>query len=66
MKWLFVVYGLAWFAVIIAFVLGLRWGWWAMVAMAIGSLWYLVPGTVISVLSLIVLMLPTIRDAYVR
>ena len=66
MKWLFVVYGLAWFAVIIAFVLGLSWGWWAMVAMAVGSLWYLVPGTVISALTLIMLMLPAIRHAYVR
>ncbi len=64
MKWLFVVYGLVWLAAIVAFALGLQWEWWAMVAMAVGSLWYLVPGTVISALVLLGLSLPTIRHAY--
>ena len=53
MKMLFVVYGLAWLAVIAAFMLGLGWAWRAMMTMAVGSRWYLVPGTVISALTLI-------------
>lgn len=64
MKWLFVLYGVTWLAVIIAFVLHARWAWWAMIAMAVGSLWYLVPGTVLSVLALVLLLSPAIRAHY--
>lgn len=63
-KWLFVVYGVAWLAIVVAFVLGAAWAWWPMLAMAVGSLWYLVPGTVMSALIIVVLLLPPVRRAY--
>lgn len=64
MKWLFVVYGVVWLAVIVTFLLGAGWAWWAMVAMAVASLWYLVPGTLISVVTLVLLALPAIRSRF--
>lgn len=64
MKWIFVAYGTTWLVVIVAFALEQAWAWWAMAALAIGSLWYLIPGTLISVLILVLLMLPGVRSAY--
>lgn len=61
MKWLFVVYGLVWLGVLVAFALGWRWAWWATAALAAGSLWYLVPGTVLSAVTLVLLVLPGMR-----
>jgi hypothetical protein len=56
MKWIFVTYGAAWLAIAVAFVLGLPWAWVAMLIAAIGSLWYLVVGTVTSVVIITLLM----------
>lgn len=63
-KWLFVVYGSIWLLVIAAFTLGHRWAWWAMAVLAVGSLWYLIPGTAISVIVLVLLLLPAVRSTY--
>jgi hypothetical protein len=52
MKASFAVYGLAWLAVIIAYLVGAGWAWRAMLLAAILSLWYLPLGTVISLLVL--------------
>ncbi|HEX2028912.1 MAG TPA: hypothetical protein VHF25_13030 [Nitriliruptorales bacterium] len=64
MKWFFVLFGLFWLAAIAGFCLRRPWSWWAMVAFAVGSLWYLVPGAVISVVVLALLLLPTLRSGY--
>lgn len=64
MKWIFVAYGIAWLVAILAFVAEQPWAWWAMVAFGVGSLWYLVPGTVVSLLVLVLLLLPSLRAAY--
>lgn len=63
MKGAFVVYGATWLTVIGAFAGGQTWAWWAMLVLAVGSSWYLVPGTVISVV-VVLLVLPGVRSAY--
>ena len=55
-KAFFAVYGLAWLAVTVGFLLGARWGWSAMVTFAVGSLWYLPVGTMLSVIQLVLLL----------
>lgn len=63
MKLIFVVYGLAWLGVIGAFLAGRSWAWTAMLAAAIGSLWYLPFGTLLGVVQVVLLLLPVARDA---
>ena len=55
MKWIFVIYGTAWLIVIGFYAFGASWGWKAMMAFAIGSLWYLMLGTGFSLLVIILL-----------
>ncbi len=55
MKLIFVVYGLIWLAVIVGFILGADWSWWAMLLAAALSLWYLPFGTLLGVIQIILL-----------
>jgi hypothetical protein len=64
MKLVFVVYGAVWFGGLIGFVRGERWGWRAMAAGATGSSWYLLVGTIHSVLILLLLFTPPVRRAF--
>ena len=57
MKLFFVVYGLAWLAIVAAFVRRRAWALKAMAVAAAGSLWYLVIGTVASAIQLALLAL---------
>ncbi len=50
MKSVFICYGLAWFTAIIFFVLGDGRAKWAVMALSVGTLWYLPVGTAISLL----------------
>lgn len=52
MKMIFVVYGLMGLAFAIAFAMNASWSWTAMLVVSIGSLWYLMPGTVLSVVQI--------------
>lgn len=61
MKTVFVGYGALWLGVIVAFVLGRQWAWIAMMIAAVGSLWYLVIGTVTSILVVALLLVPAVR-----
>ncbi len=61
MKAIFVVYGVAWLAILVAFAAGTQWAWLAMLIAAIGSLWYLVPGTIISLVIIGLLFVPGVR-----
>lgn len=63
MKSIFVAYGLAWIAIVIAFVTEVSWAWVAMLVTAVGSLWYLVVGTITSALVIVLLLLPGVRAA---
>ena len=64
MKTFFVVYGVAWIVVTVAFAREQTWSWPAMLLLALGSLWYLTVGTVISALVAILLFIPSMRDLY--
>lgn len=61
MKATFVAYGIAWLAVIAAFVAGLRRSRGLMVTAAAGALWYLPFGTLFGLLQIGLLLLPRMR-----
>jgi hypothetical protein len=63
-KTFFVAYGLVWLAVIVAFALKQEWSWMAMLVLALGSVWYLTVGTVISLLVALLLFAPAVRDLH--
>ena len=62
MKWAFVIYGAVWIAIAVMFVAGVGWARLGMIFAAFGSLWYLIVGTVISLLVLVLLFLPLVRS----
>lgn len=62
MKLFFVGYGLAWLAATAAFVRRIRGSWAAMAGFASGSLWYLVAGTVSSIVQLGLLLVLRRRE----
>lgn len=61
MKLVFLGYGVAWLAVIGAFVARRAWAWKAMLIAAIGSLWYLPFGTLLGLVQIALLLTPTVR-----
>lgn len=61
MKLIFVGYGAAWLVVMAFFIAGARWAPAAMLALAIGSLWYLWTGTVISLIQVAILLILILR-----
>lgn len=62
MKSIHAVIGAAWLVMIIAFILGAGWAWWGMLGCAIAALWYAPVGTVLSVVQIILLLWPSLRD----
>lgn len=56
MKLAFVGLGTAWLAAAVGLALGAEWARWLGIALAVATLWYLVPGTVISVAVLALLL----------
>ncbi len=61
MKWAFVIYGAAFLAVLVAFMLGASWAWMGMIVVAVLGLWHLPFGTLINVVVIALLQLPTLR-----
>lgn len=61
MKWIFVVYGTAFIAVLIEFVRGASWAWWGMILVALLGLWHLPFGTLINVLVIALLQLSSLK-----
>ena len=57
MKTIFLLYGLAWLAVIVSYLLQVPWGWTAMLVAAIGSLWYLPFGTLLGLIQIVLLII---------
>ena len=55
MKMIFLVWGLSGLAITFCFAVNLGWSWKGMLIINICSLWYLVPGTGLSVLQIILL-----------
>jgi hypothetical protein len=56
MRWTFILYGVAWIAITICFLIGLRWARAAMLVAAIGSLWFLPFGTLLSLVQIVLLV----------
>ncbi len=61
MKTIFLAYGGLWLIVIACFIFQVSWAWWAMLVAAIGSLWYWPFGTMLDVLQIILLLMPSLR-----
>ncbi len=64
MKLIFLVFGLAWLVVTVAFALEASWAWVLMLVFAVAALWYLVVGTVASLVMIVLLVLPPVRDTH--
>ena len=63
MKTIFLVYGVLWLIVIACFIFQVSWAWWAMLIAAAGSLWYLPYGTLLGIVQIVVLLMPSLRVA---
>jgi len=59
----FVVLGVLWLVVAAGVAAGAGWAWTAGLVLPVGTLWYLVPGTVLSVVVLLLLLSPPVRRA---
>ena len=64
MKLFFVTFGIAWLVALLSFLFGKKAGWVAMLTFAAGSLWYLVPGTLLSLCIIGLLLVPRVRRIY--
>lgn len=64
MKLAFVVFGVAWLSLVLAFVLEASWSWLGLLILAATTLWYLPIGTITSLLVAALLFLPAVRDMY--
>jgi hypothetical protein len=56
MKSIFVVYGVVWIVIVVAFIRGATWAWTAMLIAAAGALWYLPVGTFLSLVQIVLLV----------
>jgi hypothetical protein len=56
MKVIFVVYGLSWLVIAVAFMLGAKWAWLAMFTASVATLWYLPVGTIFGLIQLVLLL----------
>ncbi len=61
-KCLHLLLGLAWLVALLVFVLRPASGWWAILGCAVASLWYLPMGTLMSIIVLVLLLTPQIRN----
>ena len=61
MKCVFVAYGLAYLGVTGAMVLGASQAWWGILFMAVLGLWYVPFGTLINIVVIVLLSLPSLR-----
>jgi len=57
MKVLFVLWGLAGLTMTFCFAINLEWAWAGLLIVSISALWYLVPGTALNVLQIILLVI---------
>ncbi len=62
MKSIFVVYGLVYLIVMVAFLLKASWAWSAMLIAAALGLWHLPFGTLINLIVIVLLLLPPLRS----
>jgi hypothetical protein len=63
MKLIFVVLGMLWVVTGIGVAVQASWVWPLGLVLSVATLWYLIPGTVVSLLVLVLLLTPPIRRA---
>jgi hypothetical protein len=63
MKAAFVVMGLLWLALGFGVALESSWAWVTGLVLSVGTLWYLAPGTIISLAVILLLLTPPVRRA---
>jgi hypothetical protein len=56
MKMIFVLYGLSWLVIALAFLLRASWAWLAMFVASVATLWYLPVGTLFGLIQLVLLL----------
>lgn len=61
MKTIHLVLGMVWLGVMAAFLVHAPWAWWGMLLCAVAGLWYLPFGTLLSLIQLVLLLLPSVR-----
>jgi hypothetical protein len=61
MKSIFLIYGLAFLATMAAFLMKASWAWAAMITLAVLGLWHLPFGTLINLIIIVLLFLPSLR-----
>jgi hypothetical protein len=59
----FVVFGVLWLVLAAGVATGAGWPWTAGLVLAVGTLWYLVPGTALSIVVLLLLVSQPVRRA---
>lgn len=64
MKGIHVLVGGVWLVVIVCFALRLPWAWTGMLICAVGGLWYLPFGTLLSIVQIVLLFLPAVRQSF--
>lgn len=62
MKSSFIIYGLAWLTFIFCYAKRYKWALWAMLLAAVGTLWYLWIGTIASLIIIILLLIPAVKN----
>jgi hypothetical protein len=62
MKAVFLIWGLTGLAVTLAFGFDIEWAWKALLAVSLCSVWYLGPGTVLSILQAVLLVVLRVLD----
>ena len=62
MKSIHLALGSAWLIVMVGFALRVPWGWWGMLVCAVLGLWYLPFGTILSIVQVVLLLLPALRN----
>jgi len=55
--------GATWLVAVAAFALGQAWAWWGLLCCALLGLWYLPFGTLLGLLQIVLLWLPSVRHA---
>jgi ABC-type Fe3+ transport system permease subunit len=66
MRLAFVVLGLLWLGLAAGVATGSPWAWAAGLALAVCTIWYLVPGTVIGLAVVLLLLTPPVRRSLGR
>ena len=63
MKSIHLLLGLVWLSMMVCFGMQFSWAWWGMLTCAVLGLWYLPFGTLLSLIQIVLLLLPSLRNS---